>query len=361
MKKKIFSVAALSLFTAASLFAGDFGFVFGGIGQHPDKLGGILPTYYNVGVGYKGLTLLENNTTEFQFLVGGGFSQRTLFQDVNTGAPVSGETKVDISSIDGTFKIKQGYLNDDLTADLSLKAAYQYISDSDVVVSDIYPDLGDNKATFTSINYSLLYDKMDDRMFTQDGYSAEFELTYAPSFTNTTADFISGNLELQFAKTLYTLQSPRNNRNILSLVLVDRFSTSYTEGDVIPTSFESKVALGNRVRGFSTYSYNTKMNFVNNLDLRVGTFEITETSPIILLPRFNFFFDTGYAMGEYLNSSVSIDSSDALLMSTGLQATISVADQVDLGYQFAYLLSGENYQEGSDAKLINSFTFFLFF
>ncbi|MBK5201097.1 MAG: hypothetical protein JJE21_06135, partial [Spirochaetaceae bacterium] len=75
MKKKIFSVVALSLFTVASLFAGDFGFVFGGLGQHPDYLGGIIPVYYNVGVGYKGITLLEDNTTEFQFLVGGGLSQ----------------------------------------------------------------------------------------------------------------------------------------------------------------------------------------------------------------------------------------------------------------------------------------------
>lgn len=359
MKKKIFSVAALSLFTAASLFAGDFGFVFGSLGLHPSYFGGILPVYYNVGVGYTGITLLEDNTTAFQFLVGGGLSQRTLFQDAN-GDSTFTEKVANIKSIDATLKMKQGFLNDDLTSDLSFKAAYQYTDDV-VANSTVYPDLAENSETYTALTYSLLYDRMDDRMFTQDGYSAQLKFTYAPAFTNTAADFVSGNLELQYAKTLYTLQSPRDNRNILSLVLVDRFATSYTDGSVIPTSFESSVSLGRRVRGFSKYSYNTKMNFVNNLDLRVGTFEITETSPIILLPRFNFFFDTGYAIGEYLNSDVKIDSADALLMSAGLQATISIMDQVDLGYQLAYLISGDNYEKGEGTKLVGALTLFLDF
>lgn len=362
MKKKIFSVVAISVITAVSLFASDFGFVFDSLGQHPDYLGGIVPVYYNAGVGYKGLTLLEDNTTEFQLLLGGGLSQRKLFQEKVNGLPVFSSTEANIIGVDGTLKMKQGFLNDTLISDLAITTAYQYIDDKDVIAaSTVFPDLGKNSETYSAITHSLLYNKMDDRMFTQDGYSAELELTYAPSFSNSAADFISGKFEIQLAKTLFTLKAARDNRNILSVVVVDRFLSNYTEGKVVPTSFQSDISLGKQVRGFTKYSYNTKMNFVNNFDLRISTFEITETSPIILLPRFNFFLDTGYAIGNYLNSSVSIASKDALLMSTGLQATLSVMDKVDLGYQLAYLISGNNYAAGSAKKLIGSITFFLDF
>jgi hypothetical protein len=202
---------------------------------------------------------------------------------------------------------------------------------------------------------------MEDTIFTQDGYSAELSYTYAPSLSFSTSDFYSAILDIQFAKTLYTLKAARDGRNILSLVLVDRLASSYTDGESVPTSYQSKVALGNKVRGFAGYTYNTNFNVVNNLDLRVGTFEISEYSPLVFLPRFNFFLDTGYAAGNYLNSNVEIDAADGFLMSTGLQATIDIADMVDLGYQIAYLINGSNLSKDAGTSLVGSITFFLMF
>jgi hypothetical protein len=366
MKKRLLITMLVASLVTGTLFAGDFSFKFGSLAQHPDYLGGVIPTYLNLGAGYNGYTVLEGNTTELQFYQGAGFTQRVLYQDSTTGAPVAAGTAAQTSNLfsaDSKINVKQGFLEDDcLTANVGIKVAYEklYETDSSIVSSTVYPDLANATNWYNWLIGSVKYDKMVDNIFTQDGYSAEFTATYAPSITNSTSDFYSAILDLQYAKTLYTLQSSRDGQNILSLVLVDRLFTSYTDGDKVPTSYQSKVALGNQVRGFAGYTYNTNFNIVNNLDLRVSTFEITEY-PVVFLPRFNLFVDAGYAAGEYFNSSTTIDSSDKFIMSSGLQATLDIGDMVDLGYQIAYLIQGENLSTSDTGNLVSSVTFFLMF
>jgi hypothetical protein len=362
MKKKLLITMMVATLTATTAFAGDFSFKFGSMAQHPDYLLGVIPTYLNVGVGYDGITLIDGNTTEFEYYVGSGFTQRSLYQDTTTGeqlAAGSDGTVANIFSADGTIKMVQGFLEDDsLTATLGAKEGYDRVYSDDVLAgSTVYPDLAQQNNYYTLLTADLKYDKMEDNFFTQDGYSAELSFAYAPGLVSNSSDFYSANLDLQYAKTLFTLEGTRDGRNLLSVVFIDRFETSYTDGDEVATSYQSNVALGNRVRGFSTYSYNTNLNFVNNIDIRVATFEMTEYPLFVYLPRFNFFFDTGYAMGDYLNSSVAIDSSDALLMSSGVQATLSISDVIDLGYQIAYLIKGDNISENSN--IVGSVTFFL--
>lgn len=366
MKKKLLITMLIASLVTGTLFAGDFSFKFGHLAQRPGYLGGIVPTYLNVGVGYDGISLIEGNKTEFQFYQGLGFTQRNLLQSKTDGSPIAAGTTSTIANLfstDSTLNFHQGFLEDDcLTANIGIKGAYEMVYDDSVIPnSTVYPDLTEKSNLYNWLIGSVKYDKMVDNIFTQDGYSGELEFAYAPSFTNSTSDFYSAILELQFAKTLYTLESARDGRNILSLVLVDRFATSYTNGSSVPTSYQSKVALGYKVRGFSAYSYNTNFNVVNNLDLRVSTFEITDYPPFLYLPRFNFFLDTGFAAGNFLNSNVSIDAADGFLMSTGLQATVDISDMVDLGYQLAYLINGENLTKESGTSLVGSITFFLMF
>jgi len=371
MKKKLLITMLVASLVTGTLFAGNFSFKFGSMAQHPDYLFGILPTYLNVGAVYDGISLIEGNETEIQFYQGLGFTQRVLYQDKISGAPnaigtavenAANATTANLFSIDSTLKIQQGFLEDDcLIANVGIKAAYERLYDESVLSSSsVYTDLNDSSNIYNWLIGSVKYDKMVDTIFTQDGYSGEFEFTYAPSITNSTSDFYSAILDLQYAKTLYTLESARNGRNLLSVVLIDRFSTSYTQGDMVPTSYQSKVALGDKVRGFEGYTYNTAFNMVNNLDLRVGTFEITDY-PAVILPRFNFFLDAGFAAGDYLNSDVSISAEDCFLMSTGLQATVDIGDMIDLGYQIAYLISGENLSKDVGSSLVGSITFFLMF
>lgn len=366
MKKRLLITMLVASLVTGTLFAGDISFKFGSLAQHPEYLGGIIPTYLNLGAGYSGYSAIEDHTTELQFFQGAGFTQRVLYQDATTGAPSTTSQTSNLFSADSTINVKQGFLEDDcLTTNIGIKGAYEKLYDIDssssvVSGSTVYPDLTDATNWYNWLIGSVKYDKMVDNIFTQDGYSAEFTATYAPSITNSTSDFYSAILDLQYAKTLYTLQSSRDGRNILSLVLVDRLATSYTDGDKVPTSYQSKVALGNKVRGFAGYTYNTNFNIVNNLDLRVSTFEITDY-PVVFLPRFNLFLDAGYAAGDYFNSSTTIDSSDKFIMSSGLQATVDIGDMVDLGYQIAYLIQGENLSETTGTSIVSSITFFLMF
>lgn len=366
MKKKLLVTALVASFALGSVFAGDFSFKFGSLAQRPGYLAGIIPTYYNVGFGYDGISLLEGQTTELQYFQGAGFTQRIFYQDANgnqTLTNIDSQTS-NIFSVDSTLNLKQGFLdNDSLSVNLGIKGAFENIYDDDesiVLNSTSYPDLVASTNWYNWLIGSLKYDMMVDNIFTQDGYSGVLTFTYGPSFTNSTSDFYSAVLDLQYAKTLYTLKSSRDGQNLVSLVLINRLETSYTDGDMVPTSYQGDVALGNKVRGFSYYTYNTNFTVVNNLDLRIATFEITD-KPVTILPRFNIFVDTGFAAGNYLNSDEKIDSSDSFLMSTGLQATVDLGDLVDLGYQIAYLISGSNLSKDDGTSLVGSVTFFLMF
>lgn len=365
MKKKLLVTALVASFALGSVFAGDFSFKFGSLAQRPGYLAGIIPTYYNVGFGYDGISLLEGQTTELQYFQGAGFTQRIFYQDTSGDQTLTNTNPQtsNLFSVDSTVNLKQGFLEDDiLTANIGVKGAFENIYDDDgsIVAGTTYPDLTESTNWYSWLISSVKYDKMSDNIFTQDGYSGELTFTYGPSFTNSTSDFYSAVLDLQYAKTLYTLQSSRDGQNLVSLVLINRLETSYTDGDKVPTSYQGNVALGNKVRGFSYYTYNTNFTVVNNLDLRIGTFEMTDY-PVTILPRFNIFVDTGFAAGNYLNSDVKIDPSDSFLMSTGLQATVDLGDLVDLGYQIAYLINGSNLSKDDGTSLVGSVTFFLMF
>ena len=87
MKKALTVVLILAL-ALCSVFAGDFKFLFTELDQHPEILAGFLPTLTAIGAGYEGLSLIEGDLTQFQATIGGGYTQRVLFQDPVTGEPL---------------------------------------------------------------------------------------------------------------------------------------------------------------------------------------------------------------------------------------------------------------------------------
>jgi hypothetical protein len=362
MKKKLTLFCLLLIFVSSFTFSSDYKFLFGALGMHEDYLAGIGPTYLNIGVGKTDFNFLEDNSTELQFYVGGGLEKRTLWNDKTTGENAAANGfDLDVIRADWKVRLKQGFFNDVLTASLAYDGIYEYYSDGAGFSSTVYPDLEGDNLLGTYFTGGLFLDFMNDDMFVQDGVSLETEFSIAPEQINSLigeSDFYSANAELIFAKTLLYTPAYDTGRNLFSLVLVDRFVANYTDGDAVPTYFRKSISLGRKVRGFSSYSYNNKLTFVNNLDLRVSLYEIDEIKFARVFPRFNFFVDVGYGMLEYVNTSVSENN---LIASTGVQATICVSDFASLGYQYAYVLKGDNFDLDQSLVSVGSLVLMLDF
>ena len=363
MKKKITLFFILLMFVSSFTFSSNYRFLFGALGMHEDYLGGIGPTYLNVGVGKTDLNFIEDNTTELQFYLGGGLEKRTLWNSVTDGSNAAdNEVSLDLVRADWKFKLNQGFFNDVLTASIAYDGIFEYYTDkSDFTDYTYYPDLVDDNSLGTYFTGGLKLDFMEDNMFTQDGFLVDTEFSWAPEQLNSLigyADFYSANVELNFAKTLLIRKAYDTGRNLFSLVLVDRVVANYTDGSSVPTYFRKNISLGRKVRGFSNYSYNNKLTFVNNLDFRVAFYELDEIKFARVFPQFNFFVDVGYGMLEYVNTSYSEEN---LIASTGVQATINVNDFASLGYQYAYVLKGYNFDKDQTRVSVGSLVLMLDF
>lgn len=388
--KKALLVFCVLLLSIGALFAGDFRFVLADIGQHTEILGGFIPSYWIVGGGYKGLTLIEGNTTDINLLVGAGYNQRKTWQDLDTGAPLFENPLVyDVIQTDLFLRFHQGFLTspvpdkDLFTITLAYELKYEIAKDSLKVGEvrqnggqfellpidqwmgdhggynpDIYPDLaGDKNLMANAFAFTLKLDMMEDTMHTSDGFVAKLDAKYSPLALNQAMDGFGDYYSIGLnAVGSYTLFSwAEQGKPIFSIVAIDRVNANWTDGKHVPVYAQGSVSLGRKVRGFNTYTYNSQLTFVNNFDLRFAGPDMGVSG---IFPRVNLFFDAGYGMGKYFNTS--IDASN-FLMSTGIQLTVCFFDFIDLGYQIAYLFDGSNYQAGQDAKVVGSFTFFLDF
>lgn len=389
MRKRVLCVLLLSLVCFAAS-ASSVRYVFGDMSQHPEITGGFAPTYLLNGVGFTGLSFLEGNTTEFQVLLGGGYQQRKLWQNADGSVLANDPLIYDVGIFDWVLRIEQGFGDswvpgkDLFTLSLGYEGKFEKALDSmkegsyrdnggqnNVIktidawvanhgdISTVYPDLkGDRTYLGNAFTASLRLNLMQDVMSQTDGVSVRLEGRYAPGFLNGIldgeADFYSVGANVVMAKTLFHYTEKK--KDLFSIIAIDRANVTYLDGDKVPAYAQLPASLGRKVRGFSKWTDNTQLTFVNNFDIRF-------TGPDMgihgLFPRVCLFFDIGYAMGKYANTD--IDSDGHLLMSTGIQAHVSLFDFISFGYQVAYLIKGDNLEEGTDKKVVGKFTFFLDF
>ncbi len=386
MVKKIMVTAVVLLLAVTSVFAAPLRFVFGDLGQHPEILMGFLPSYLLAGAGYRPVELIEGDVTEIQLLAGLGYNQRKVWQDCLSGEVVKEDPIVyDVLETDWILRFVQGFGDSSVAGKdlLTITAGYEgkleFALDSmvkgqtrnngiqSVIRSlddrigtydgDIYPDLRGNRTALGSVlALQLKYDEMDDRMTTTDGFVAKADLKWAPSFLNGAldgkADYYSLTLNAVAAKTVFSYSE--NGKDMFTITLVDRGNVNWTDGSMVPVWAQGPVSLGRKVRGFNTWTYNTQFTAVNNFDVRFAGPNLGVKG---IFPRVNLFYDIGYGCGKYFNTQISEGN---FLMSTGVQVTVSFFDFIDLGYQVAYLFSGEKFSEGTK-KVVGSFTFFLDF
>ncbi len=375
--KKLLIIVLLSLMVFSTLSADTtYRLIVADLDQHPGILVGFLPTYLLAGFGMD-FNIQENNRSELQFLFGAGYTQRMVFIDpVNEVSEYTLDEKdwgitYDVFQADLFIRYEQGFLDDLLTLRAGLETQYEWNRDSmrseiDSLSSqltggdpDIYPDLqGNGHFLGSALVLRLTYDDMTDTLFTNDGILAYVEAKVAPGFLNSwldgTANYYSLTANAVFSKTLYTYST--ENMDWLSIVLIDRVNVNWTDGSV-PVNAQGPVSLGRKVRGYNTYSYGTEFSAVNNLDVRL-------TGPSLyfygLRPRVNLFFDMGLGAGNYYNTQIKPEKGVNFLASVGGQITISIFDFIDLGYEMAYIFTGEK-MTNKGSRFSTTFTFFLDF
>lgn len=385
--KKTIAILAVLLIAVTLLPAAPFRFVFGDAGQHPEVLMGFIPTYIYAGAGYEGLTLIDGNTTSIQALIGGGIKQRSVWQD-----PVYGKVQYDengkpsaitydVIIVDWALRFEQGFLDSTVAGKdlITLGAQYEgkfeqnktsmaknkrdYKTLDDYLGGagydgGIYPDLkGNHRMLGTNLDLYVKFDMMEDRKSSADGFEARFDADWSPYALNSLlsgkADYYSLTLNLVGAKTVYQILA-NDGKNLFSITLMDRVNVNWTDGKAVPVYAQEGISLGRKVRGYNTSTYNTQFTVVNNFDVRFAGPDCYYKG---FFPRVNVFFDLGYGTGKVFNTT---DVEKNFLCSTGAQFTFSFYDFIDLGYQIAYLITGEKYTSyGKD--FVTSITFFLDF
>ena len=376
MKKKLFLVIIAVFAVLSGVYASDFKFVFGDLGQHAEILAGFSPSYLKAGAGYTGLSLIDGHTTEIDFLVGAGYNQRKVWQDPETGevwqdmnAGTSlkedvGPIIYDVLQSEWEIRFSQGFLDstvenkDLLTLSVGYNGRFEASGDSfrkgswrenglegktqilsldeylgtNNYQGDVYPDLRGNRQHLgTEFYLELKLDMMDDRKMYSNGFTASFEAEWGPGVLNSALDGKADYYSLTFnAVAAYTPFSfIEDGQHWFSITLIDRANINWTDGSEVPVYIQGPVSLGRKVRGYNTD----------------------------IFPRVNLFLDVGYGCGDYFNSD---EGGSNFLASTGIQMTVSFFDFIDLGYQISYLFTGEKFTDG-DANITTSFTFFLDF
>ena len=410
MKKALVVVLVLAL-AVCSVFAGDFKFLFTELDQHPEILAGFLPTLTTIGVGYNGLDLIEGDLTQVQVTLGGGYTQRALFQNPATGEPlIDNQMLYDTIQMRWNLKFLQGFGDswvpgkDLVTAYVGYEGRVEKGVDSMVLGQErlrgtsgataipsldawfndtsgtcgwgskkagnlIYPDLADDYSAFmTNFYVGAKLNLMDDKMVSNEGATAEIKLQFAPGFIKDGASYYSVTFNGVAGTTLFEIAN-KKGRNLFSIVAIDRVNVNWTDGDSVPVYASMPVSLGRKVRGFNTNSFNTNFTVVNNLDIRLAGPE-----PVMdgIFPRLNIFFDMGWHAGNYFNTGhngISAKTASAMaekyglerfLCSTGFQLEMCFFDFIDLGFQLAYLINGAN-PRNPGSSFIRGATFFLDF
>lgn len=111
MHKRLTLVLVLVLLGAMVFAAGDWRYVFWNLDQHPEILGGFLPTQIGMGAGWNGLHFIPDRRTEIQMLAGGGYYQRKMWQNPTNGEPIVDDPLIyDVMEYEWRLRFSQGFL-----------------------------------------------------------------------------------------------------------------------------------------------------------------------------------------------------------------------------------------------------------
>ncbi len=336
-----------------------FSFVFDRIETNPEFLYDFFPTYYKLGVNYRGFQMIPGNSTELILLGSGGYGHTKLWTD-ESGIPfVPGS----IDTGTENFRDLQSYNNVLLGADLRLQQSLNpalVTAPGNLAVyaqyalswmhplengggsygldgtQSAYPDK--TGALWNELSIGVFLDTLIKEAVRR-GYRGEVSAALAPGFLvnsglgNTNYAVMTGSFVSYIP--IYS-KSRDNGLHLFGLYLADRVAANYALGDSLPQRVQYPIALGTMMRGIEKNAYGTAFTAVNNFEVRIAGPELFLKK---LYPRFHVFLDIGAYTGNYLNTSYP---GGGFLASAGFELAFSVFDFFSPGYRGAFVLSGEN-------------------
>jgi hypothetical protein len=253
----------------------------------------------DVGVGYRGLSIVPGYQTTFWAYAGGGYEGEHYYRDANGNllAPGSISSSADpaFNRIEGAWRlgIEQGFAwNPRISANL-LEGFLFYRGRYDLnepaggalLTQPSLSVLPDRDSSFlNTLQLGLAYDDLRvSKHRTRDGVSAETTAEWGPSFLFNTirgdSDFVRFNANFTWFIPLYDA-APDRPLNLFSVYLGDSVSADYAiglNGTRVPLYVrqtfggrEQDIALGAQVRGVDKGAYDTNLKAVNNLEVRVN-------------------------------------------------------------------------------------------
>jgi hypothetical protein len=352
MNKKLVLFILLACLLPLSLSA-SWSFVYDSWDGHPRIAAGLVPTGIRAGVVNDALSLFADWETDFCLLGKVGYQERLVWQNPVSGSLLMANPLVyDQLLFDWTIGLNQYFgASQKHSLFFGYRGSYEKALDSMIVGNTLDSGTVQSLSSFfsggnavygqlsgigTNIGFAYHYNDLDDSYTTSDGYAASALLWFGPMLLNTNASYARLEGEVRAAKTLLTLTE--SGKNLYSIVLADRLNISGVFGSSIPLSVQQTTSLGSKVRGFGTFQFPTDYSVANQFDLR---FNGPEPFVSGLFPRLVLFFDIGYGWGELYNTSIP---ESGLIASAGVSVTFAIRSYMDIGYEMAYLLAGENYE-----------------
>ncbi len=363
MKKRILLIFIIAIVLVSPLLAKKIEPVIGGVKMYPDFWKGPTPSYLEGGIAYNFGPVVNDRDTRLIAVIGGGYIQREQYRtfDGLKIDPLSSPNSViyDVATVLWKLGYSQEFLSSEYSDDalLTTTVAYEgrWEKAFDPYDSTKHPSVlgslgngyseasgADHMFLSNAILADLVLNMHKDTGTYQQGFWGKLETVISPNFLNSalsgSANFGSIRLDLVGSYTPYQLRSEKG-LNYFSVTLIDRLSSQIVIGNKVPSYFiGSKSTMGSKVRGYEEASYNSKLSFVNNLEIRLNGPDMGIKN---LFPRLIIFNDLGFGTLGYTSNE---DTGSSFIGSVGAALTISIFDAFDIGYQVAYTFGDSKYK-----------------
>ncbi|MGA2642055.1 MAG: hypothetical protein ABSG21_14270 [Spirochaetia bacterium] len=288
----------------------------------------------DLGVGYRGLSLIPGDQTTFWVYAGGGYEGEHYYRDavgnllspgqIGSGGGTLANADPAFNRIEAAWRlgIEQGFVWNPRTATNLLEAFFFYrgrydlnLPASGALVTTpsltVLPDR--DTSILNTLQFGLGYDDMlTDLHRTRNGTSAEMTAEWGPPwFFNTIqgdSDFVRFNGNFTWFLRLYDA-APENRLNLFSVYLGEYFSVDYAvglNGTPVPLYIRQtfggrtqNTGLGDQVRGVDKGAYDTNLKAVNNLEVRANLLAIPMPDFVAgfvpdIVPGVLAYFDCGF-------------------------------------------------------------------
>ncbi len=363
MNRKRIAVSLICVFAlvAGPLFADDFQFVFNGIEYTSHILSPVpLPTGLDIEC-YMPVASFSAGPLAADFRLSGGYEDRRLLRDTNTGDPIAVPDTVDgqywyfSPNVQWTAGLVQGFAQrDDEKGNLYeafLLYRGRWDSQNTSLASSYFSDLQGFLGHSIMLGFGYNTSKTDSRRVKSgDKFEASFE--WGPNFVNSNSvsntDYFRFNLQDRYYYPLLSYGKPEDEAlNLFSVYLAGFVDTDYVgggNGGNIPIyalqSFGGRSlrgSLGSGVRGYASAAYDASFKTVANGEIRAvgpALFGQGWCVPIAYL-----FADTGY----YSNFSGSTNYTDksGSISSAGAGLQFDILDMAYLGLDCGYCFPGD--------------------